>query len=160
MRHLDRMVARSKQFMTETEEDNYSSAGQAGGPASTQQVDKGGAKRKFNMKQIMMAMEEQRRKSSQIFFTKLLAWFVTFFWVLIGHFYAAMFIIWSASVLHKEVISTGHVLRKDSEIRYSWLDVYWYMVGAYIAIPYAFLRRSIVEESIILKSKIIGVVLY
>ena len=52
-----------------------------------------------------------------------------------GHFYCAMFILWSASILHREVISMGHILQKEQHIAFSWLDWYWYAVGAYICIP-------------------------
>ena len=70
-------------------------------------------------------------------------WIVACFWVLCGHFYCAIFILWSASVLHKEVISMGEIMRKEQEIAFSWLDLYWYLVGAFICIPYAFLRKNI-----------------
>ena len=64
-----------------------------------------------------------------------MTWLAAVVQIFIGHFYFAIFILWSASVLHKEVISTGQVLRKDNEIAFSWLDYYWYAVGAYICIP-------------------------
>ena len=160
MRKIDKMVARSKEFVTETEEDNYSSTGQAGGQDNGKQMQKGGSgKKSFNVHKIMEAMEQQRKKSAQIFKTKVLAWVMALFWVMIGHFYASTFILWSASLLHKEVISTGQILRKDAEIKFSWLDVYWYMVGTYIAIPYVFLRRSI-TETLIFESWTIKMVLY
>ena len=55
--------------------------------------------------------------------------------IFVGHFYCAVGILWSASVLHLEVISIGHIIKKDNVIEFNWLDVYWYAVGAYISIP-------------------------
>lgn len=104
-------------------------------------------------------MEVQRKKNQKVFLAKLATWFLVFFWVFCGHFYTALFILWSASVLHKEVISMGQILRKDHEIAWSWLDWYWYFVGAYICIPYAFLRRKIIE-SIEIQSDFVHLVLY
>lgn len=64
-----------------------------------------------------------------------------------GHFYCAIFILWSASILHKENLTMGHLsLRKEQEIAFSWLDWYWYLVGAYICVPYAFLRPVITDS--------------
>jgi len=73
-------------------------------------------------------------------------WISLLIWIFIGHFYCALFILWSASVFYKEVISMSRVLRKDQEIAFSWMDWYWYAVGAYICIPYAFLRRAIIRS--------------
>ncbi len=104
-------------------------------------------------------MEVKRQKNGQIFMAKLLTWILAALQVFCGHFYTAIFILWSASVLHKEVISIGHILQKDQHIALSWLDWYWYAVGAYICIPYAFLRRNI-TESLEIKSELVKLVLY
>ena len=86
-------------------------------------------------------------------------WFLASFWIMCGHFYCAIFILWSASVLHREVISMGHILQKERQIAFSWLDWYWYAVGAYICIPYAFLRRNILE-SLVINNEAVQLVLY
>lgn len=44
-------------------------------------------------------------------------------------------------------------------IAFSWLDWYWYAVGAYICIPYAFLRRNI-TESLEINSDFVQIFLY
>ena len=78
--------------------------------------------------------------------TKLGSWVVACVMIAMGHFYCACFILWSASLLHKFNISEGEIVRKELAISFSWLDLYWYFVGAYICIPYAFLRRNITQS--------------
>lgn len=53
----------------------------------------------------------------------------------------------------------GFILQKEKQIKISWLDWYWYAVGAYICIPYAFLRRKMLE-SFVINSNTLQLVLY
>ena len=34
-------------------------------------------------------------------------------------------------------------MSKEQKIAFSWLDLYFYLVGAFVCIPYAFLRKNI-----------------
>ena len=90
---------------------------------------------------------------------KLATWVLPCLLCICGHFYCAIFILWSASILHREVISKGHILQKEKQILFSWLDYYWYFVGAYICIPYAFVRRKFIE-SLEINSDTVQLVLY
>ena len=45
-----------------------------------------------------------------MFLAKLASWLMAALPIFCGHFYCAIFILWSASVLHREVISMGHIL--------------------------------------------------
>jgi len=68
-----------------------------------------------------------------------------------GHFYCTIFILTSASYFYKEVLSMFRVLRKEKEIEMNWLDWFWYAVGAFTCLPYAFNRNKIytIESKII-----------
>mgnify|MGYP001173820394 CR=1 FL=1 len=78
-----------------------------------------------------------------------------------GHFYSAMVILGSASVLHMEVLSLGYAIRKDTTPKtFSWLDVYWYAVGTYITIPWFFFRRSMIENDVYFKSDLLLLLCY
>ncbi len=68
---------------------------------------------------------------------------VVYILVLIGHFYCALFVIWSASYFWKETIQLSRVVTKDQQIAFHWVDWYWYLVGFYVCIPYAFNRNKI-----------------
>ena len=92
-------------------------------------------KQTFNVKNVMYNLEERRRKELRILAFKTLTFSLAVIQIFLGHFYCAMFILWSASMLHVEVISLGHIVKKDNQIEYNWLDFYWYAVSAYICIP-------------------------
>jgi len=87
---------------------------------------------------------------------KILGWIIVTPLVLVGHFYCALFMLWSASYFYKEVITMFRVLRKEKEIAYSWLDWYWYAVGAYGVLPYALHRNKIFS----IESKTLQNILY
>ncbi len=76
--------------------------------------------------------------------------------VMVGHFYCALFMIWSASVLYRETLTLSRVLNKDLQIAFHWVDWYWYAVGFYVCIPYAFNRNKIFQ----VESKTIQLMLY
>ena len=138
-----RILERSKKYMTETEEPSSGSAKEEA------RLNKDGSlntEKRFNVRNIVSKLKENQRKNSRIFLTKVMMWLLPCLMVFMGHFYCAIFILWTASMLHMEVIQMGNVMQKDHEIKYSWLDVYWYAVGAYICIPYAFLRRKLTEK--------------
>ena len=129
----------SKEFMTEAEQQT-----------SDSQAENKRKKQSFNVRRIMehTHMQEQRKKNLKIVLFKLLTWITASSAIFVGHFYCAIFIMWSASMLHMDVISLGHVIRKDNVIEFNWLDVYWYAVGAYICIPNAFLRRRLIGNDV------------
>lgn len=79
--------------------------------------------------------------------------------VMLGHFYFALFILWSASYNYKEVISLNRAVQKEYMITFSWLDWYWYSVAAFLILPRVFLRRNIME-SIYMQSEFLKSVLY
>lgn len=74
---------------------------------------------------------------------KTLVWLLITPLVLMGHFYCTIFILVSASYFYKEVLSMFRVLRKEKEIEMTWLDWFWYTVGAYWGLPRAFNRNKI-----------------
>ena len=74
---------------------------------------------------------------------KVVGWLLLTPLVLMGHFYCTIFILSSASYFYKEVLSMFRVLRKEKEIEMNWLDWYWYAVGAFTCLPYAFTRNKI-----------------
>ena len=74
---------------------------------------------------------------------KIIGWMLITPLVLMGHFYCTIFILTSASYFYKEVLSMFRVLRKEKEIEMNWLDWYWYAIGAYACLPYAFNRNKI-----------------
>jgi hypothetical protein len=76
--------------------------------------------------------------------------------VMVGHFYCALFMIWSASILYRETLTLSRVLNKDLQIAFHWVDWYWYAVGFYVCIPYAFNRKKIFQ----VESKTIQLMLY
>jgi len=89
----------------------------------------------------------------------MLIWVILFVVVMAGHFYFALFILWSASYNYKEVISLNRVVQKEYMITFSWIDWYWYAVSAYIVLPRVFLRREIME-SVYKHSEFLRTVLY
>ena len=105
-------------------------------------------KQTFNVKNVMYNLEERRRKELRILAFKTLTFSLAVLQIFLGHFYCAMFILWSASMLHVEVISLGHIVKKDNQIEYNWLDFYWYAVSAYICIPQAFLRSRLIRNDV------------
>lgn len=106
-----RFLERSKKYMTETEENE--SEEKKGSPIKLNKDGSANTKLRFNVRRMLVEIEGQRTKNQKMFLTKLATWFLVFFWIFVGHFYTALFILWSASVLHKEVISMGQILRKD-----------------------------------------------
>ena len=124
-----RFLERSKKYTTETE--THSSDANI-------RLNKDGTpntKSRFNARRVLEQMEIKRKASQSQFLAKLSTWFLACCLIFAGHFYCAMFILWSASMLHREVISMGNILQKEQHIAFSWLDWYWYAVGAYICIP-------------------------
>ena len=115
----------------------------------------------FNVRQMMQTIQEQKAKNLKVLAFKLLMGLIASLQVFIGHFYCACCIIGSASMLHMEVISLGHVLRKDNKINvFHWLDLYWYVIGAYICLPIVFLRRSLIENDVYFQSDLLTLFLY
>lgn len=139
MKNLSARLFRTggKKYTTETENQT-----------SDSQAESKPKKQNFNVERIMETMEEQRKKSVLINGLKLLTLIVASLVILMGHFYCAICILWSASMLHMEVISLSNVIRKDNVIKFNWLDAYWYAVGAYISIPNAFLRRRLIGNDV------------
>ena len=153
MNGIIHFLERSKKYTTETE-DNSSESREI-------KLNKDGTpeKSRFNARKILAQMEVQRKKHVNQLFAKLGSWVILFVLIYAGHFFTAIFILWSASILHKEVISMGNILQKDQAIAFSWLDWYWYFVGAYICIPYAFLRQKI-TQSYKIDSAFVQIMLY
>ena len=90
----------------------------------------------------METMQEQKQKNCKALILKLFLFVIAGSQIFMGHFYSAMVILGSASILHIEVLSLGYVLRKDTAPKmFTWLDLYWYAVGAYITVPWFFFRR-------------------
>lgn len=88
--------------------------------------------------------KEEKPKSNHLkMIFRTLFWLVGAQLVLVGHFYCAMFMIWSASYFYSEFLTMSRVLQKDLQIKLNWLDSYWYAVGFYVCIPYAFNRNKI-----------------
>ena len=87
---------------------------------------------------------------------KFVVWLLIAQLVLVGHFYCALFMIWSASYVYTETLTLSRVLRKDQEIAFHWVDWYWYAVCFYVCIPYAFNRNKIYT----IESKTIQIFLY
>ena len=109
--HVMKLLERSKKYLTETEE-NSSEA-----QDDKIRLKKDGTpntKSRFNARKILANMEEQRQKNQKLFLTKMWTWSVACLGIFSGHFYCAIFILWSASVLHKENLTMGHLsLRKE-----------------------------------------------
>ena len=136
MKNLSTRLFRTggKKYMTETEHSDT--------------TDSRPKKQTFNVKNVMYNLEERRRKELRILAFKTLTFSLAVLQIFLGHFYCAMFILWSASMLHVEVISLGHIVKKDNQIEYNWLDFYWYAVSAYICIPQAFLRSRLIRNDV------------
>ena len=104
---MDKMIKfleRSKKYTTETEE-NSSEA--------TIRLNKDGTpstKSRFNARRILAKIAFERKQNQHMFLVKLSTWSLAVLPIFCGHFYCAIFILWSASILHKEVISMGHIL--------------------------------------------------
>ena len=64
----------------------------------------------------MYNMEVKRLKELKIIAFKLLTVCLTVLLTFMGHFYCAIAILCSASMLHIEVISLGGVVKKDNQI--------------------------------------------
>ena len=109
-------------------------------------------KKSFSPKQASENKNIQNKRN----ILKFLGWLFVTPLVLVGHFYCAIFIFWSASYFYKEVISMFRVLRKDKEIALNWLDWFWYGIGAYVCLPYAFNRNKIYT----IESKTIQIIFY
>ena len=73
-------------------------------------------KQKFSVKNAMYNMEVKRLKELKIIAFKLLTVCLTVLLTFMGHFYCAIAILCSASMLHIEVISLGGVVKKDNQI--------------------------------------------
>jgi len=70
-------------------------------------------------------------------------WAVASLLIFIGHFHLSLFILASFSLFFKELVQLSRVLQKEERIQVEWLDLYWYLIGAYICIPKVFLREKI-----------------
>lgn len=114
---------KTHKFLTETESDSHQSP-----------------KRKSPLKE---KDEKEDQQSYLRFIIRGVAWVVIACMVLVGHFYCALFMIWSASYFYRETLTLSRVLIKDQQIAFHWLDWYWYSVGVYVCIPYAFNRNKI-----------------
>ena len=101
--------------------------------------DKKHPKKKESPKKLMERKISQHRQVV----VKVVVWLLIAPLVLMGHFYCTIFILISASYFYKEVLSMFRVLRKENEIEMTWLDWFWYAVGAFTCLPYAFNRNKI-----------------
>ena len=148
MKNLSSRIFRTggKKYMTETEHSDT--------------TDSKPKKQSFNVKNVLYNIEEKRKKELRILAFKTFTFSLAVLQIFLGHFYCAVFILWSASMLHIEVISLGAIVKKDNMIEYSWLDFYWYVVSAYITVPQAFLRSRMIRDDVYFQSEIMLLLLY
>lgn len=78
------------------------------------------------------------------------------FFILVGHFYCALFFTLSSLLFFSEVQQFNRDVQKDAVIKMHRLDQFWYLTGCYICFPFAFQRNKIFA----IESKTIHLVLF
>ena len=95
---------------------------------------------KDKVRRLLENKELQRLLYIKSILFKVGLWLLAIMLIVIGHFWTAMFVLFSATFFYRELIKISRVNSKEEKIEVVWIDWYYYGVGAYICIPSVFMR--------------------